>query len=105
MCYSAKVKQNLRDLERQFGTRPDYQQIIDLFHRRLSEPKIQISRAFEDNFTQPRNDHERQTKALIIERRAKLETDLMHEMFAQLKRKADAGQSYLPVQLRAYHPP
>lgn len=93
MCYSAKVKQSLRDLERQFGARPDYRQIVDLFHRRLSEPKIQISRAFEDNFIEPRNDNEREIKALIEQHRAKSETDLMQKMFAQLKRKADAERA------------
>jgi putative SOS response-associated peptidase YedK len=95
MCYSAKVKQSLRDLERQFGARPDYRQILDLFFRRLNEPsaKIQISRAFEDNFIEPRNDDERHIKALIDQHRAKLETDLMQEMFAQLKRKADAERA------------
>jgi putative SOS response-associated peptidase YedK len=93
MCYSAKVKQKLRELDRQFGERPDYRQIVELFLRRIKDPKIQISRAFEDNFSEPRNEDERQIKQLIAEHRATLETDLIQEMFAQRQRQTAAEQA------------
>lgn len=68
MCYSAMVKQNLKQLSLQFNARIDYNAFSDLFQSRLEGNKITVSKALEYNFLHdPHTSDERKMRDLIIE--------------------------------------
>ncbi len=50
MCYSAQIKQGLKDLGFEFRARVDYDLIEDIFLRRSEGEKIGITRGLEANF-------------------------------------------------------
>lgn len=52
MCFSALVKQNLKQLEIQFKARIDYAAFEDLFERRLNGEDITVSKSLDVYFTQ-----------------------------------------------------
>ena len=93
MCYSAQVVQIIRKLHRILGIRLDYEEALKLFVRRLDDPGISISRGFEANFEEPRNEEERQIKAAIDTHRSRAATKLEKELFAQKTRLANAERS------------
>jgi len=93
MCYSAQVVQIIRKLHRNLGIRLDYEEALKLFVRRLDDPGISISRGFEANFEEPRNEEERQIKAAIDTHRSRAATKLEKELFAQKTRLANAERS------------
>jgi len=71
MCYSALVRQNLRELARLYGANIAYDLFAELFRRRLEGEDIKATRALEDNFAEPQSDLERRIKADIDAYRAK----------------------------------
>lgn len=93
MCYSALVVQGARKLNRQLGLSLDYPESERLFARRLEDPSIIISRGFEANFEEPRNDPERRIKDAIDEYRARLATRFEKELFSQKTRLVNAERS------------
>lgn len=86
MCYSAQVVQLVKDALRRYDIRMDYTEALKLFLQRRDDPGITISRVFEKNFDEPKNDIERQIKALIDEHRGRLMTKWEAELFKQKTR-------------------
>ncbi len=93
MCYSALVKKKMREYEREFGVRPNFRQFELAFGFHPYEGRLQIPRAFEDWFSEPATDEERRIWDLIVQYRAKQESALQQEMFAQLQRVNDAQRA------------
>jgi putative SOS response-associated peptidase YedK len=69
MCFSAIVTQTLNQYFRGLGVRLDYAEALRLYRQRLEDPKLKISRGFDANFMEPKNDDEREIKKLIDEYR------------------------------------
>ena len=66
MCFSALVKQNLKQLSFQFNARIDYNAFEDLFRLRAEGEPLTISRALEFNFTHdPKTPEEKRIAKLI----------------------------------------
>jgi putative SOS response-associated peptidase YedK len=93
MCFSARVRQDLRDLARRFGAEIAWEMFADVFKRRLHAGEFKASRALERNFDDPQSDIERSIKADIDAFRKKCETKWEQELFAQKRRLADAERS------------
>jgi putative SOS response-associated peptidase YedK len=89
MCYSARVRQSLKDYFRELGAVPDFAQIETLLRRRLTE-SIRIPRGFERNFDNPKSDAERRIADLLDHYRAAAIPKFEQEIFTQRKRLADA---------------
>jgi putative SOS response-associated peptidase YedK len=100
MCYSAQVVQVMRKLHRTLGIRLDYEEAWKLFARRLEDPGINISRGFEANFEEPRNEDERRIKAAIDEHRSRTATKLEGDLFAQKTRLVNAERALLLKETR-----
>lgn len=101
MCYSAMVRQGIKNLQRHFKAGPDYGQIELIFHQCLQELSIRISRSFEANFDHPENAAERRIHDLIAEYRTKTATRWEKDHFAQKKRLADAERALAQKETRA----
>lgn len=93
MCYSAQVKQVLRDYLRKFNIRLDYEEALRLFLERERNPSIIISRGFESNFDEPKSALERQIKDLIEAHRSRLATKFEKDLFTQKTRLVNAERS------------
>ena len=93
MCYSAKVQQHLRSLARRFAADVDWELFEQVFHRRLEDDGIKLSRALERNFQQPDTDVTRRIQADIEAHRRALATRWETDLFKQKKRLADAQRS------------
>jgi len=93
MCYSAQVVQLARKLHRELGLRIDYDEVERLFFRRLEDPSLNISRGFEANFEDPRNEQERRIKGAIDEHRNRTAARLEQELFSQKTRLVNAERS------------
>jgi len=93
MCYSAQILQTIRRLRRELNVHIDYHEALKLFLRRLDDPGITISRGFENNFTDPATEIERQIKAAIDEHRARQSTKAEQELFKQKTRLVNAERS------------
>jgi putative SOS response-associated peptidase YedK len=90
MCYSARVKQHLRNLERRFGAEVDWALFEALFSARMQDSSIKIARALEANFDEPQSDSQQRIKAHIEAFRTAQEQAWQEELFKQKKRLADA---------------
>lgn len=102
MCYSAQVKQHLKELERRFGAHVDLDQVEMVLRARLEDnPGIRIPRAFEANFATPTSSAEERIKALIDKHRALATEGWQMEMFAQKKRLADAQRKLAAKETKA----
>ncbi len=93
MCYSARVKQHLRNLERRYGAEIDWQLFESLFTTRMQDSSIKITRALEANFDQPTADVERRIKDQIDAFRGREAKKWEADVFKQKKRLADAERS------------
>lgn len=93
MCYSARVKQHLKQLEKRYGAEIDWKTFEALFTTRLEDSSIKIVRALEANFDQPQTDVERRIKDQIEVFRAREEKNFQEDIFKQKKRLADAQRS------------
>lgn len=90
MCYSALVKQSLKNLGFEFRVRVDYTLIEEMMKERSKGMSIGIPKAFESNFTNPETPEQARIKGLIDQyNEAKLREE-QEELFAQKKRLADA---------------
>lgn len=93
MCYSAKIRQDLKDYLRETHAYADLAQIEDIFKQRLTDASVRIPRGFERNFDQPRTPEEQRIRELIEHHRATLIPRLEQEIFKQRKRLADAERT------------
>lgn len=91
MCYSAKVKQNLKELSRRFDASIDLKAFQAIFKERLAGSGAKISRAMEASFDlKSSNKIEKQIAEDIAKFREKEIFELQTNLFAQKKRLADA---------------
>ena len=93
MCYSARVKQHLRNLERRFGAEIDWPLFEALFSARMQDSSIKVARALEANFDEPQTDIQQRIKAHIEAFRTRQEKAWQEELFKQKKRLADAERA------------
>jgi hypothetical protein len=80
MCFSAQIKQGLKDLGFEFRARVDYDLIEEMFERRSKGEKVGISKSLEFNFKNPDTDIDKKISSHIQiythAQTAKLEADL-----------------------------
>lgn len=93
MCYSAQVVQDLKKLFRELQVFMDYEEAERVFLLRLDDPTVNISKGFEANFDEPKNDVERRIKAAIDEHRSRMATKFEKELFSQKTRFVNAERS------------
>ena len=93
MCYSARVKQHLKQLEKRYGAEIDWKTFEALFTMRMEDSSIKIARALEANFDQPQANVEGRIKDLIEAFRAREEKKFQEDIFRQRRRLSDAERS------------
>ncbi len=94
MCYSALVKQNLKQLSFQFKARIDNNAFKEMFAARLEGQKVIVSKSLEHHFTEnPTSPDEKQIRDLILEYRNLQQGKDEQDLFKQQKRLADAEQN------------
>lgn len=102
MCYSARVKQDLKELALRFNARIDYDAFEEIFEQRAAGQKLYISKALEYNFLHDlKTPQEKKIRDLII---AYNEQELSREeaeLFQQKKRLADAERKLAEKETKA----
>lgn len=101
MCYSAMVRQNFAALARRYGAEIAWEMIEQLFHQRLDDDDIKLSRALEMNFTHPGSEVERRIKIDIDAYTAKRVAMQEQELLKQGARLADAERSLAGKETKA----
>jgi hypothetical protein len=90
MRCSAQVFDSYEKYVRTWSADISLRHFFQLYFLRQGTPSIKIPKAIDAWFAKPRNDDERQIKALIDEHDASLASRLEQEVFKQKKRLADA---------------
>lgn len=90
MCYSAMVKQDVKELGMSFHARIDYDLILEMLERRMKDDSIKLTKAFEASFANPENKKEEAINRLILDYRKFKISELESEAFKQKKRLAEA---------------
>ena len=93
MCYSAQVLGQYEKYVRLWGADISVQRFYHLYFLRDRTVGVKIPKAIDAWFANPRNDDERQIKALIDTFNASQATKLEQELFKQRKRLADAART------------
>lgn len=93
MCYSARVRQNLKHLSRRYEAEVDWGAFEDAYRRRADGEDIKMSRDLQRNFVNPETDIQRRTAAYIAQYLKEKRTELESEVFAQKRRIAAAEES------------
>ena len=93
MCYSARVKQNLKHLSRRYNAEVDWAAFEDVFRRRAEGEDIKASRDLQRNFQNPETDTERRTAEYIARYLKDKKTEWENEIFVQRRRLAAAEES------------
>lgn len=86
MCYSAIIKQQIKKLGFQYEARIDYESIYDIIHRRMTDPRIKVTKGFEEEFLHPENSEEREIRKLIEKYRELQMKDIEVELDKQEER-------------------
>jgi len=105
MCFSAQVDQKIRDLRRSFQAEFDYEAAEHLFHERLSNSAIKITRGFEANFDEPQTPAEKRIKELIDQYRLQQASKLEKDLFTQKKRLVEAERKIKECDAAGKAPP
>ncbi len=90
MCYSALVKQDLKNYGLKWATRMDYQLILDMFELRRKGKKLNVPKAFEKNFKNPTTPIENKILKSIEEYRENQILELEADLFKQKTRHNNA---------------
>ncbi len=93
MCYSARVRQNLKHLSRRYEAEVDWEAFEELYRRRAEGEDIKMSRDLQRNFQNPETDIERRTAAYITQYLQAKRSDWENSVFAQKRRVAEAEES------------
>jgi putative SOS response-associated peptidase YedK len=93
MCYSARVKQNLKHLSRRYSAEVDWAAFEDVFRRRAEREDIKASRDLQRNFQNPETDIERRTAEYIARYLKDKKTEWENEIFVQRRRLVAAEES------------
>ena len=105
MCYSAQIWADYRRYVRAYGADIDIKAFVDLFWRRVEEPRIKIPKAMDAAFAAPSSNPERNAKAAIESFAAAEAIKLEQLIFEQRTRLADAERSLAtkPTKAAANH--
>jgi putative SOS response-associated peptidase YedK len=93
MCYSARVRQNLKHLSRRYEAEVDWQAFDELYRRRAEGEDIKMSRDLQRNFQNPETDIKRRTAAHITQYLQAKRSEWENSVFAQKRRVAEAEES------------
>jgi putative SOS response-associated peptidase YedK len=93
MCYSARVRQNLKHLSRKYEAEVDYEAFEELYRRRAEGEDIKLSRDLQRNFQNPETDIERRTAGYIAHYLHAKRSEWEQAVFAQKRRVAEAEES------------
>lgn len=93
MCFSAKVKQDVHKLAREFHAKVGDEAFLDLFERRSAGEAIKVSRSLEMAFRDPANATERQIKEVNDAFSANQARNWETEIFKQRQRLTAAEES------------
>ncbi|MBS0448552.1 MAG: hypothetical protein JSR59_21735, partial [Proteobacteria bacterium] len=92
MCYSARIEADYRRYVRQYGVEISLSEFVELFWRRVQEPRIAIPKAVQAFFTSPEVDVDGRIREAVAAYAAAQTTRLEEEIFAQRRRLADADR-------------
>ncbi len=93
MCFSARVRQNLKHLSRRYEAEVDWAAFEELYRRRAEGEDIRASRDLQRNVQLPETDTERRTAAYIGQYLKAKRDEWEQEVFAQRRRIAEAEES------------
>jgi len=93
MCYSARVRQNLRHLSRKYEAEVDYEAFEELYRRRAEGEDIKMSRDLQRNFQNPETEIERRTAGYIAQYLQTKRSEWEQAVFAQKRRVTEAEES------------
>jgi putative SOS response-associated peptidase YedK len=93
MCYSARVRQNLKHLSRRYEAEVDWEAFEDAYRRRAEGEDIKMSRDLQRNFTNPETDVQKRTAGYIAQYLKEKKTEWESEVFAQKRRIAMAEEA------------
>ena len=93
MCYSALVQSGYDKYVRLWAADISLQQFYHLYFLRDRTAGIKIPKAIDAGFARPRNDDERQIKALIVAYNASHAARLQPAPFTQRKPRTDADHT------------
>jgi len=93
MCYSARVRQNLKHLSRKYEAEIDYEAFEELYRRRAEGEDIKMSRDLQRNFQNPEADIDRRTAGYIAQYLHAKRSEWEKAVFAQKRRVAEAEES------------
>jgi putative SOS response-associated peptidase YedK len=93
MCYSARVRQNLKHLSRRYEAKVDWQAFEDAYRRRAEGEDIKMSRDLQRNFANPETDVQKRTAEYIAQYLKEKRTEWENEVFTQKRRIAAAEES------------
>jgi putative SOS response-associated peptidase YedK len=93
MCYSARVRQNLKHLSRKYEAEVDYEAFEELYRRRAEGEDIKMSRDLQRNFQNPETEIECRTAGYIAQYLHAKRSEWEKSVFAQKRRVAEAEES------------
>jgi putative SOS response-associated peptidase YedK len=93
MCFSARVRQNLKHLSRRYEAEVDWAAFEELYRRRAEGEDIRASRDLQRNFQDPETDVARRTAAYIAQHLKAKRDEWEKEIFVQRRRVAEAEES------------
>src|SRR3978361_37157 len=93
MCFSARVRQNLKHLSRRYEAEVDWAAFEELYRRRAEGEDIKASRDLQRNFQNPETDAEHRTAKYITQYLQTKRTEWESGVFAQKRRVAEAEES------------
>lgn len=93
MCYSARVRQNLKHLARKYEVEVDWEAFEELYRRRAEGEDLKMSRDLQRNFQAPETDIERRTAGYIVQYLRAKQSEWERAVFAQKRRVAEAEEA------------
>src|SRR5271163_1676950 len=93
MCFSARVRQNLKHLSRRYEAEVDWEAFDELYRRRAEGEDIKMSRDLQRNFQNPETDCEHRTAAYISQYLHAKRIEWESGIFAQRRRVTEAEES------------
>lgn len=103
MCFSARVRQNLKQLSRRYDAKVDWAAFEELYRRRAQGEAIKTSRDLQRNFQAPETDVERRTAAYIAQYLKAKRSEWENEVFVQRRRVAEAEESLAQRETKKAH--
>ncbi|WP_429555252.1 SOS response-associated peptidase family protein [Paraburkholderia sp. MM5477-R1] len=93
MCYSAQIEADYRKYVKEFGADVSLREFAQLYFERSQKKKVRIPKAVDAAFADPKNEIEREIKALIDQFNQEQTAALEQELFKQRARLADTERT------------